>query len=61
MASAKSKQLRERLEQIKARAAELNAAEGKKGRSSAVTAGDLAEEAAGLGLELADLLDAKGK
>jgi len=61
MASAKSKRIRERLEQIKFAAAEINAAEGKKGRSSAVSSADLAEEAAGLGLELADLLDTKGK
>jgi hypothetical protein len=61
MASAKAKQIRERLEQIKFRAAEINAAEDKRGRSNAVSAADLAEEAAGLGIELADLLDAKGK
>jgi len=58
MASAKSKRIRERLEQIKFSAAEMNAATKTKG---GVTGADLAEEAAGLGLELADLLDTKGK
>jgi len=58
MASAKSKRIRERLEQIKFSAAEMNAAAKTKG---GVTGADLAEEAAGLGLELADLLDTKGK
>jgi hypothetical protein len=58
MASAKAKRIRERLEQIKFSAAEMNAAQKTKGR---ITGADLAEEAAGLGLELADLLDSKGK
>jgi hypothetical protein len=58
MASGKAKQIRERLEQIKARAAEMNATTKTK---AGVTGADLAEEAAGLGLELADLLDTKGK
>lgn len=49
MASAKQKRIRERLEQIKERAAEMNAQQKTKG---AVTGSDLAEEAAGLGLEL---------
>ena len=49
MASAKEKRIRERLEQIKARAAEMNAAMSSKG---AITGADLAEEAASLGLEL---------
>lgn len=52
--SAKAKRIQARLEQIKDRAAEMNASQTT--RSSGVTAGDLAEEAAGLGLELADML-----
>lgn len=48
-----AKAIRERLEQIKARAAEMNAEQKTKG---GVSGSDLAEEAAGLGLELADLL-----
>ena len=55
MASAKEKRIRERLEQIKARASEMNAASSTKG---GITGADLAEEAAGLGL---DLLDDKEK
>jgi hypothetical protein len=47
--TAKQKRIKERLEQIKARAAEMNAQQTAKG---AVTGADLAEEAAGLGLEL---------
>jgi hypothetical protein len=57
MADAKVKRIRERLEQIKSRASEMNAEQVTKG---GVTGSDLAEEAAGLGLELADLLG-KGK
>lgn len=49
MTSAKEKRIRERLEQIKARAAEMNAASNTKG---GVTGADLAEEAASLGLDL---------
>jgi len=56
--NAKAKRIVERLEQIKARAAELNAAQVTK--SAGVSPVDLAEEAAALGLELADLLG-KGK
>jgi hypothetical protein len=53
MASAKEKALRERLDQIKGQAAALAVdAENK-------TAANLAEEAAELGLELADLLEKK--
>ena len=47
--TAKQKRIKERLEQIKARASEMNAALKTKG---GVTGADLAEEAAGLGLEL---------
>jgi len=47
--TAKEKRIRERLEQIKERAAEENT---RGTRSGGVTMGDLAEEAAGLGLEL---------
>ena len=54
MASAKEKRIIARLEQIKTRAAEMNAQQ--KTRSSAVIGADLAEEAAGLGLELHDLM-----
>jgi len=54
MASAKVKRILERLEQIKARAAEMNAQQTTK--TAGITDADLAEEAAGLGLELADLL-----
>ena len=54
----KQKLIVERLEQIKARASEMNAQQKTKG---AITGADLAEEAAGLGLELAQLHDAKGK
>lgn len=50
---AKEKRIVERLEQIKAQASEANAAMTTKG---GITGHDLAEEAAGLGLELADLL-----
>lgn len=53
MASAKAKRIIERLEQIKERASEMNAAQSTKG---GVSGSDLAEEAAGLGLELAELL-----
>lgn len=56
MASAKEKRIIARLEEIKARASEMNAAEVTK---SGVSAADLAEEAAALGLELADIR--KGK
>lgn len=49
---ASQKQIKERLEQIKARAAEENARTST--RSSAANGWDLAEEAAGLALELAD-------
>jgi hypothetical protein len=49
VASAKEKRIRERLEQIKAAAAEMNAATPTKG---GITGADLAEEAAGLGLDL---------
>ena len=51
MANAKQKRIRERLEQIKVRASEMNAASQNKG---GVSGADLAEEAAGLGLELLD-------
>jgi hypothetical protein len=47
------KLIRARLEEIKSRAAEMNAAQKTKG---GVSGSDLAEEAAGLGLELVDLL-----
>lgn len=47
--TAKQKRIKERLEQIKARAAEMNAQQQTKG---AVSGSDLAEEAASLGLEL---------
>jgi hypothetical protein len=53
MPNAKVKRVRERLERIKQLAAEMNAAS----RSTAITGSDLAEEAAGLGLELADILE----
>lgn len=56
MASAKDKRVRERLEQIKARAAEMNAEMQTKG---GVTGADLAEEAAGLGLEVLDSKEKK--
>jgi hypothetical protein len=49
MASPKVNRIRDRLEQIKARAAEMNSQSKTKG---GVTGSDLAEEAAGLGLEL---------
>lgn len=52
----KQKRIRARLEQIKARAAEENARSKTKG---GVTGWDLAEEAAELGLELADLKEKK--
>lgn len=53
-----AKQIKARLEQIKARASEMNAQQKTKG---GVSGSNLAEEAAGLGLELADLLNAKEK
>ncbi len=58
MASAKAKRILERLQQIKDRAAEMNAAQETKG---GVSGSDLAEEAAGLGLELGEILTAKEK
>jgi len=58
MSAAKAKRIVVRLEQIKERASEMNAAQNTKG---GVTGADLAEEAAGLGLELADLYTKKGK
>ncbi len=57
MASAKEKRIVQRLEQIKERAAEENARQQTKG---GVSMGDLAEEAAQLGLELAGLKKEKG-
>ena len=48
--TAKQKRIKQRLEQIKQRAAEMNAQQ--QTRTAGVTAADLAEEAAGLGLEL---------
>jgi hypothetical protein len=48
--SKRQKRIRERLEQIKQRASEENARQTSK--ANAVTMTDLAEEAAGLGLEL---------
>jgi hypothetical protein len=54
MAKAQVKRIRERLEQIKVRASEENA---KAKTGSGVTGHQLAEEAAGLGLELADLME----
>lgn len=54
--TAKEKRIVERLEQIKARASEENARTVTK---AGVTMGDLAEEAAGLGLELASLKEKK--
>jgi hypothetical protein len=56
---ATQKAIRERLEQIKARAAEENARSTS--RSNAPTGWDLAEEAAGLALELADRKQGRGK
>jgi len=47
--TAKEKRIKDRLEQIKARASEMNASSKKKDE---LKASDLAEEAAGLGLEL---------
>jgi hypothetical protein len=58
MSAAKQKRIVVRLEQIKASASEMNAATRTKG---GVTGADLAEEAAGLGLALADLYTKKGK
>ena len=58
MASDKQQRIRERLDRIKNIAAGL-AANPK--QTDAQTAANLAEEAAGLGLELADIIDAKGK
>lgn len=52
MANRKQKRIRDRLEQIKQRAAEENAHASFKTSTSVVTMADLAEEAAGLGLEL---------
>ncbi len=52
MVSAKEKRIVQRLEQIKERAAEENARQQTR---AGVTMGDLAEEAAQLGLELAGL------
>jgi hypothetical protein len=54
--TAKQKRIKARLEQIQQRASEENARSST--RSRAVTMADLAEEAAGLGLQL---LDEKGK
>jgi len=51
MPSAKHKRIRERLEQIKSRSSQENAAQKTKG---GVTGYDLAEEAASLGLEVLD-------
>lgn len=48
--TANEKRIKARLEQIKDRAAQMNADQKKK--SAAVTGADLAEEAAGLGLQL---------
>ena len=53
--TAKEKRIRERLEQIKARASEMNSQQKTK---AGVSGSDLAEEAASLGLEL---LDDRGK
>lgn len=53
---AKEKRIRDRLEQIRQQASEANAATETKG---GVTGHDLAEEAAGLGLELADIVTGK--
>jgi hypothetical protein len=58
MATAKEKRIRERLGQIKDQASAYAINPNK---ADAKTSAGLAEEAAGLGLELADLLDAKGK
>lgn len=52
MSKAKVKRIKARLEQIKERAAEMNAASQTKG---GVSGSDLAEEAAGLGLEAIEL------
>ncbi len=52
MASAKEKRILERLAQIKELAAEMNRQNQTKG---GVSGADLAEEAAGLGLDLAEL------
>lgn len=57
MSKTKAARIIERLAEIKARAAEMQAA--RTTRSNAVSAEDLAEEAAGLGLELAELLTEK--
>ena len=57
MVSAKEKRIVQRLEQIKERAAEENARQQTR---AGVTMGDLAEEAAQLGLELAGLKKEKG-
>jgi hypothetical protein len=54
LSKAKAKRIRDRLEQIKARASEMNAQQKTKG---GVSGSDLAEEAASLGLELADILE----
>lgn len=54
---ASKKQIRQRLEQIKERAAEEN--QRSTSRSSVPTGWDFAEEAAGLGLELADMKEKK--
>jgi hypothetical protein len=59
MASSKAKRIRERLEQIRSSASEMNAASVS--TAPFVKGSDLAEEAAQLGLELADLLEAKAK
>lgn len=56
MSKAKASRIRKRLEEIKERAAEMNAQQKTKG---GVTGADLAEEAAGLGLELAELKESK--
>ena len=54
--AAKTEDIRARLEQIKQRAAEINANTDRK-KVKGVTAADLAEEAAGLALELLDRND----
>jgi hypothetical protein len=56
---ASQKAIRERLEQIRARAAEENARSTT--RSNAPTGWDLAEEAAGLALELAEKTQGRRK
>lgn len=60
MASAKQKAIRARLEEIKTAASSMNASKTSSNRAF-VTGSDLAEEAASLALELADLLESKGK